>query len=522
MQTPSLPFKILALAPFKSIDENAWSEDLIRIDKTNLDRVINDLMPSFYVSIPKDLCPEGGLDIRCHMFKDFHPDSLIQNNVFLKNILDAKSFIQDAESKGLSSQQIGTRLGEWPNLPHLRIKTEPQKSRKESKDTIDNILEMVALPGDGPGPSTEGSSLTNQIDNILQQILSIIFADEKFRNQESVWRGLKLLMQQGGIDGNIKLEIVPASLETVGKTLDNLALELIQDLPALVIVDLPLDNSPRSLEILEKIARFSEKLLVPSISWITPKFLYLDTWQELTKLPFLPHYLEESAFAKWRRLRAMPSANWLVVTCNRFLTRYPYGRDNKPRMAVFEEHRNLWISPVWAIACLLAKSFDRYGWPTRFTEWQHIRLEDLALHTVDTTKVLPTEAAFAEDRIQQFIRGGLMPLIAQQGKDIAFTPADSTLAGGSLSYQMLTSRISQFLMWCSDNIEKNLEPVELQETLYQAFSLFWEKSGNPPPEDLEISAGRSNSDNRTRLHIALKPSRQILPSGEKVEIEFFW
>ncbi|UCH22545.1 MAG: type VI secretion system contractile sheath large subunit, partial [Deltaproteobacteria bacterium] len=349
-----------------------------------------------------------------------------------------------------------------------------------------------------------------------------IYADEKFRNQESVWRGLKLLIQQGGIDGNIALEIVPASLETLVETLDNLALGLIQDLPALVIIDLPFDNSPRSLEILERIARFSEKLLVPSISWITPRFLYLDTWQELTKLPFLPHYLEESAFAKWRRLRAMSSANWLVVTCNRFLIRYPYGRDNKPRLAPFEERRNLWISPVWAIACLLAKSFDRHGWPTRFTEWQHIRLEDLALHPVDTTKVLPTEAAFSDDRIQQFIRGGLMPLIAQQGKSIAFSPAESTLAGGSLSYQMLTSRISQFLIWCSDNIEKNLEPVELQETLYQAFSLFWEKSGHPRPEDLQISAGRSNSDNRIRLHIALKPSRQILPGGEKVEMEFFW
>jgi predicted component of type VI protein secretion system len=92
MQTPSLPFKILALAPFKSIDENAWSEDPIRIDKTNLNQVINDLMPSFYVSIPKDLCPEvGGLDIRCHMFKDFHPDSLIQNNVFLKTYWMSKA-----------------------------------------------------------------------------------------------------------------------------------------------------------------------------------------------------------------------------------------------------------------------------------------------------------------------------------------------------------------------------------------------------------------------------------------------
>ncbi len=49
MQIPSMPFKILALAPFRSNNDTAWSEDPIQIDKTNLDQVINELRLSFYV-----------------------------------------------------------------------------------------------------------------------------------------------------------------------------------------------------------------------------------------------------------------------------------------------------------------------------------------------------------------------------------------------------------------------------------------------------------------------------------------
>ncbi len=521
MQIPPMPFKILALAPFRSTNDAAWSEGPIQIDKTNLDRIIDELTLSFYVPIPKDLCAAGGLDIRCKRLKDFHPDGLIQGNAFLKNLLDARGFVQEAKAKGLPSREIGMRLKRLPDLAPIQIKTEPLKPEKSSTSAVDNILKMVALPGESLGPPCEAQTLTDQIDVILQQILSHIFSHDEFRNLEAVWRGLRLLMQQGGIDGEIRLEIVPVSFGTLDETLDSITTGLIQDLPSLVIVDLPFDNSPRSIGLLERLARFSETLLVPVISWITSKFLNLDTWQDLGKLPFLPHYLEDPAFAKWRRLRESSSANWLAVTCNRFLVRYPYGIDNRPRLVPFEEHRRLWTSPVWAIGCLLAQSISRYGWPTRFTEWQRIRLKDLALNTEDPATPIPTEAAFSEDRIHQFIRGGIIPLVARHGQDVAFAPAESTLAGGSLAYQAFASRITQFLLWCKDNLRADIEPANIERDLREAFSLYWGRVGHPKPEGLEVSAS-PGPDDRIPLRITLKPSRQILPTGEKVEMEFVW
>ena len=71
------------------------------------------------------------------------------------------------------------------------------------------------------------------------------------------------------------------------------------------------------------------------------------------------------------------------MTANRFLTREPYGDESPPRTAFFREPAPLWISPVWALGTLIAKSVSAYGWPSRFTDYRRIALEDLAVHSVE-------------------------------------------------------------------------------------------------------------------------------------------
>jgi hypothetical protein len=297
---------------------------------------------------------------------------------------------------------------------------------------------------------------------------------------------------------------------------------LVEDLPSLILIDLPFDNSPRSLDLLGKIAQFSETLMVPTFGWITPKFFYLDTWQDLKKLAFIPHVLEEPAFAKWRQLNKASSAKWMSMTCNRFLVRYPYGPDNKPGLIRFEEAKNLWVNPVWALGSLIGKSFIKTGWPTRFTEWQTIRLESLALNTIEGEKNIPTEASFGDERIDQFVRGGIIPLISLANKDFAFIPFETTVSGGSLSYQLFLSRITQFLFWCKDHLERDLAPDLLETNLKKAFSLFWERSGHLVPKEFQIAVTQPKLNKPTTVRIVVEPSHQILHSGERVELELNW
>jgi len=521
MQIPSVPFKVLALGPFTPQEKAPPHQDPIRIDPTSLDQVMEKLNLSVSISLPQNLCRWDHLSLDLKRFKDFHPDSLIENHPSLKNLLEARKFIEEAKTRGLSEEETYRHLKEWPDLP-VEIRFEPTRPSEGVSSPVDHILKMVAIPGEGQISPPESQPFAAQIDLVLRQILRHLFSDPDFRNLESVWQGLQFLMKQAGADKNIIFEIVPVSFDALEEALNHLTVSLIDELPSLVLLDLPFDNSPRCLELLEKVALFSETLLVPTLCWITPKFLYLDQWEELGRLPFLPHFFDELAFAKWRRLKELPSSKWMAVTCNRFLIRYPYGPDNRPRSVHFNESDYLWISPVWAAGSLILQSLLKTGWPTRFTEWQSIRLSNLALHMIEGDRGIPTETNFSEERIDQFIRGGILPLVSPLNKDTAFIPRETTAGGSSLSYQLFLSRVTQFLFWCKDHFEKDLEPSLLEERLKRAFSLFWERSGGIHPIGFEVSAKKPKPENPTLVRIIIEPSRQILPSQEKVEFELSW
>jgi predicted component of type VI protein secretion system len=388
---------------------------------------------------------------------------------------------------------------------------------------VDKILDMVALPEEQSGASQEGQDAARQIEGILKRNLQLVFSDETFRTLEASWRGLELLSGQvNARDTNLRIEIVPVSLDSLDETLAALTAEVIDALPSLILVDLGFDSSLRCLDLLERVGQFAETLLVPAITWIRPEFFRIDAWQDIKKLGFLPHYLEEAPYAKWQSLKKSSAGGWLAVTCNGFLARYPYGKDNKPRRIPFAEANPLWISPVWALGSLIGRSLAEVGWPTRFTDWQQIRLEDLPLNTVDPSKPLPTEVSFDRERIDQFISSGMVPLATTQGKDIVFVPDETTIAGVSMRYGLLVSRITQLVLWCRDHFEKGLGGTDLETSLRQAFRVFWEKSGHVGPESLEISADQPDSDGRIPIRISLKPLREILPSRQGVELNFMW
>jgi hypothetical protein len=523
MNIPSIPFKILALAPLFGPDYPVWDQAPLDVDLHDPDRVLAEFGPTCAVTVPPDLYPDRHIQLQFTRLKDFHPDNMLRNVPVLQNLREARDWIESAGKNNLSPDQINTRLARWPNLPPIRIETTPRKTPSPSGDSLDKILDMVALPDAHSGLASGTQAAARQIDTIIQKILRLIFLDVNFRRLEASWRGLHLLLAQlKAADNDVRIEIVPVSHDSLDDTLAALAVEMIDALPSLILVDLAFDSSTRNLELIEKIGQFSETLLVPAIAWIRPEFFRIGSWQDIRSLAFLPHYLEEAPFARWQSFKKRPSARWLTVVCNRIAARYPYGKDNPPRRLFFEEKHPAWISPVWGLGALISRSVIVRGWPTRFTDWRTIRLEDLPLNAKDPQKPLPVEANFDHDRIGQFIRGGIIPFAAVPGKDIAFVPDETTAAGISLRYQLLVSRITQLLLWCRDHFEKGIKGADLEAELEQAFKLFWKASGYSGPESLEILADKPDSQGRVPVQIALKASRQILAARDTVVLDFLW
>ncbi|MEW5725126.1 MAG: type VI secretion system contractile sheath large subunit [Thermodesulfobacteriota bacterium] len=527
MEVPLIPFKILALAPFGPVPESGAKPRIVPVDLASLDEAVQAVAPRFYLPVDKDLCPEGGLTIEIKSLKDFKPEALVRNTPFLSRVEEARRFAREASTGGASPRDTAPQIrSRWPEVP-LNLGAGPAALEAKTSSRVDDILAMVALPGGGDAPPaglTRAGGPFEQLEALLSALLEAVYDNEEFRTYEASWRGLDALLRQGPIkEGQpVRVNLVSINPDDLAETLDQLVTELALDLPGLVLLDAPLDAGARSTALFEAIAGFAENLLAPTAVWITPHFFHLEDWAGLGRISYLKHHLEDAAYAKWRKLPEHPGSNWLTVTCNRFLTRFPYGDDHKPKTAFFKEGRPLWLSPVWALGALAAQSVLAYGWPSRFTDYTHVALRDLTVIKGAGEGPAATEMTLSEDRLMEFIEAGITPLLGPVRKDTAFMPKEATLAGGSLKYQLFTSRVLGFLFWCRDNLYGEVREGDVARNLQRAFSLFWEKTGHPAPEDLEITMGQETESGTIPLGIALTPPRAVLPGGQRLEFSFVW
>lgn len=521
MAVQSPAFKILALTPIVPQQTEAWARPAVPVRRGELDRAVADCGLSLTVAAPPGMRGNGWIAVDIRRFKDFHPDGLVAAHPDLAAFVEARDFVRDAAARGLSAAAVRERLRGVPNLP-VAIAEPPPPKASPATSAIDSILNAVALPEGTAAPADETRSIITQIEAVLQGILRNVFSDGEFRSIESAWRGVNTLLRQGIGDGEIELELVPTTIDTLEETLGRLTLARAGNLPSLVLVDLPFDATASRVERLEKVLIFAETLLVPTVCMGTPGVLGLGGWEELSRLPYLPNVLDGPQFGKWRRLQGLPSARWVAVACNRFLVRPPYGPDNTPLKIRFDEPEGLFASPVWAVGTLIARSIRTHGWPTRFTEWPTIRLENLPLRDHERGHKTPTEALIGEDRLMQFAKAGFTPLASALDKDVAFTPVEATIGRGSFRRQLLLAFVARLLLLCQENLSSDLAGTALEESIRQVFNAVWEKTGQPPPAALRVTAAQGTGDRPGSLRVVLDPSRDVLPTGERIELEIPW
>jgi len=530
MKIPKIPFTILALAPFAPIGSGHHLHPIISTDLLSLEEASDTLGPQFSIPVPSDIYPCGQLTLNLKSIKSFKPDTLIKANPDLKKIWDAGKYIDNAIRSGLAAQSIARQVkAKWPELP-VDISVREQPVVQKTSGGVDDILSMVALPQGATGVRenlrADGPTQWKaQIDALLSKLTACIFDDAQFRTYETAWRGVQSLLKQGRIKAGegIRLKITPADKNSLEMVMERLEEELAQDLPNLMLIDLPFDATQVSIDLLAKVAEFAETMLIPTVCQITPQLFHLKNWTELRKLPLLKHHLDEFAYAKWRKFQATPACRWLGLTCNRYLGREPYGADNPSRYVNFQEKEPLWVSPVWAFGALCAQSVNQYGWPNRFTEYLKMRLTDLPVGDYGGTGPVSTETALDEDRIRQFRECGFTPLVGQLNKDIAMIPREAAASGGSLRDQLLIARIFHFLFRLQENIEPDSADSDPATVVMEALILFWRQTGYEPPDDLNVTTETQGQNNDvTPLVIAMTPPPELWPGSQRLQFTFNW
>ncbi|MCK9390869.1 MAG: type VI secretion system contractile sheath large subunit [Syntrophales bacterium] len=536
MKTIPPPYTILALGPFSPVPETGFPVNIIPVETPTLQETFGQLSPRLWIPAPTDICPAGGLTLQPSGIRDLTPDGLIRTTSYLKDLCDAGEFIAKGHTSGATPADIAAQVqSTWPHLPlDLSIPTIAAQQATRHNSAVDDILSMVAMPDrstpGGPRSSGGPADWKRQIDGLLSANIGCIFNNKEFRAFEAAWRGVECLVRRGGVKeiGKIVLKIIPASTETLTAVLESLSIELAEDSPDLILIDLPLDNTPGGVEMLGKIAAFATTLLIPAATWITPAFFHLDNWRELHRLSYLKHHLDDAVYAKWRKLREQPSGQWLALTCNRFLTRAPYGENNRPRSVAFTETEPLWISPVWALGTLAAQSVNQFGWPSRLTDYMRVRMKDLAVSDQGDETTAATETIFPDDRIRQFMEIGVTPLAGASGQDTAFMPKAAVASGESLLSQMLLSRIIGFLIRLRDAYEESDGETEPVSFVSEALMAFFEATGQEPPDDLWITVGpypeghKQEGEASLPLDIAFTPPKAVSPDSRKLAFTFSW
>ena len=538
MKTIPPPYTILALGPFSPVTETGFSVHIIPVETPTLQGAFGQLSPRLWIPAPTDICPPGGLTLQPSGLRDLTPDGLIQMTPYLKDLCDAGEFVAKGHTSGADPADIAAQVqSAWPHLPlDLSIPTVSAQQAVRQDSAVDDILSMVAMPGGSDQGETRSAGgpadWKRQIEGLLSANIDCIFNNEEFRAFEAVWRGVECLFRRGGVreeeGGKVVLKIVPASAATLPAALEFLAIELATDTPDLILIDLPMDNTPGGVEALERIAAFATTLLTPAATWITPAFFHLDNWRELHRLPYLKHHLDSAIYAKWRTLREQRSGQWLTLTCNRFLTRAPSGENNRPRSIAFTETKPLWISPVWALGTMAAQSVNQFGWPSRLTDYMRVRLKDLAVSVQGRETASATETIFPDDRIRQFVEIGITPLAGAPGQDTAFMPKAAVASGESLLSQMFFSRIIGFLIRLREDCEENDGETEPASFVAAALTSFFEATGQEPPDDLWVTAGaypeghKQEEEASLPLDIAFTPPKAVSPDSRKLAFTFSW
>ncbi len=520
MQVPSIPYTILILAPFAGEQEEVFRDGQLQFDAQEPDSIFATLRPSMYLSLPTSLCPAGGLELTFSGRKDFTPDGLLARQPYLSTLIEAGEYLTDAAKKNLSAGEVQQELTRWPDLPPINYNSQASKAKTNppQSETLKSILSMVSLPDTG---TQKAGGVADGYKGIAGQILTHIFNDPSFMKMETAWQGLQLLARECTPDSDVQLAIVPICQNTFENTLDALLPSLIPNPPSLLLVDLPFGSSLHSINMLAKLTDLGQLLLVPVLAWVKPDFFQVSDWDDFDRLSFLPHHMEQQIFAKWKKVRQSPASRWLCLFCNRFLSRYPYGPDNRPRHIEFSETGRPWLAPVWAAAKLVGQRVNRSKWPTGTSVWLNNKLEDLALD-MTMTRPLPVEKMFTERRLDQLERCGIIALSSLQGSDSVFLLSNTMVSSDiSLDYQALICLVTQFTLWCKDNFAEDIKAEELTVALTSAWQGYLDHK-QTRYEDMPINVEISDAGKQTTVRLLWQPSQKVLPSGQELVLEFIW
>ncbi|MER1670711.1 type VI secretion system contractile sheath large subunit [Klebsiella aerogenes] len=380
---------------------------------------------------------------------------------------DINVFLDDA---ALSEATAGERLTAAMQVFMDCIRQSGQQVEKLDKTLIDHHIAELDF------------RISRQLDAVMHH--------PEFQKVESLWRGLKQLVDNTDYRQNVKTEILDVSKDDLRQDFED-APELIQsglywhtytaeyDTPGgepigSVISAYEFDASPQDMALLRNISKVSAAAHMPFIGAVGPKFFLKDSMEEVAAIKDIGNYFDRAEYIKWKSFRDTDDSRYIGLVMPRVLGRLPYGPDTVPvrsfnyieQVKGPDHEKYLWTSASFAFASNMVRSFIQNGWCVQIRGPQADgAVKDLPIHLYDlgtgNQVKIPSEVMIPETREFEFANLGFIPLSYYKNRDYAcffsanstqkpalYDTADATAnsrINARLPYIFLLSRIAHYL-----------------------------------------------------------------------------
>lgn len=328
------------------------------------------------------------------------------------------------------------------------------------------------------------------LDEQISRQLDAIMHHEDFQRVESIWRGVKSLIDQTDFRQNVRIELLDVSKEHLIQDFED-APEIAQsglythtytqeyDTPggepiAAAISNYEFDRNPQDIALLRNISKVAAAAHMPFVGSVGPAFFGKETMEEVAAIKDIANYFDRAEYIKWKSFRDSDDSRYIGLTMPRVLGRLPYGPDTIPvrsfnyveRVKGPDHDRYLWTNASFAFAANMVKSFIANGWCVQIRGPQSGgAVTDLPIHLYDlgtgNQVKIPSEVMIPETREFEFANLGFIPLSYYKNRDYAcFFSANSaqkpalydtseatanSRINARLPYIFLLSRIAHYL-----------------------------------------------------------------------------
>ncbi|WP_418885467.1 type VI secretion system contractile sheath large subunit [Cronobacter dublinensis] len=328
------------------------------------------------------------------------------------------------------------------------------------------------------------------LDWQISRQLDAVMHHPEFQKVESLWRGLKHLVDRTDYRQNVRTEILDIAKEDLRQDFED-APEIVQsglywhtytaeyDTPGgepvgAVISAYEFDASAQDIALLRTISKVSAAAHMPFIGAVGPAFFLKESMEEVAAIRDIGNYFDRAEYIKWKAFRDTDDARYIGLTLPRVLGRLPYGPDTVPVRSFNyveavkgpDHGKYLWTSAAFAFAANMVRSFISNGWCVQIRGPQAGgAVQDLPIHLYDlgtgSQVKIPSEVMIPETREFEFAGLGFIPLSYYKNRDYAcffsansaqkparYDTPDATAnsrINARLPYIFLLSRIAHYL-----------------------------------------------------------------------------